>query len=122
MAETDHADGGDFKRPAGDQHQFRFIISVEDGAEYLDLKSYVRRLMTQVEQDLDTKLDWVAVDDFDTERPHAHLALRGVGDPTETHNTTRNCQACIWVTCQLCIWLHTSSLSGSPSPLGEDKD
>jgi type IV secretory pathway VirD2 relaxase len=79
--ETDRADGGDFlKRTAGDRHQFRFIVSAEDGAEYPDLKPYVRRLMTQVEQDLGTKLDWVAVDHFNTERPHTHIVMRGVDD------------------------------------------
>lgn len=79
--ETDHADGGDFlKRTAGDRHQFRFIVSTEDGAEYPDLKPYVRRFMGQVEQDLGTKLDWVAVDHFNTERPHTHVVLRGVDD------------------------------------------
>nr|WP_250890620.1 relaxase/mobilization nuclease RlxS [Sphingobium nicotianae] len=78
---TDRADGDDFlKRTDGDRHQFRFIVSAEDGAEYPDLKPYVRRLMTQVEQDLGTKLDWVAVDHFNTERPHTHIVLRGVDD------------------------------------------
>lgn len=79
--DTDRADGDDFlRRTAGDRHQFRFIVSAEDGAEYPDLKPYVRRLMTQVEQDLGTKLDWVAVDHFNTERPHTHIVLRGVDD------------------------------------------
>lgn len=79
--ETDRADGDDFlKRTAGDRHQFRFIVSAEDGAEYPDLKPYIRRLMTQVEQDLGTKLDWVAVDHFNTERPHTHVVLRGMDD------------------------------------------
>lgn len=79
--EADGANGDDFlKRTAGDRHQFRFIVSAEDGAEYPDLKPYVRRLMTQVEQDLGTKLDWVAVDHFNTERPHTHIVLRGVDD------------------------------------------
>ena len=79
--ETDRADGDDFlRRTAGDRHQFRFIVSAEDGAEYPDLRPYVRRLMTQVEQDLGTKLDWVAVDHFNTERPHTHIVLRGVDD------------------------------------------
>lgn len=82
--ETDRADGDDFlKRTAGDRHQFRFIVSAEDGAEYPDLKPYVRRLMTQVEQDLGTGLDWVAVDHFNTERPHTHIVLRGVDDRGE---------------------------------------
>lgn len=79
--DTDRADDNDFlKRTSGDRHQFRFIVSPEDGAEYPDLKPYVRRLMTQVERDLGTKLDWVAVDHFNTERPHTHIVLRGVDD------------------------------------------
>lgn len=80
-ADRDAADGNAFlERSGGDRHQFRFIISAEDGAEYADLKPYVRRLMTQVEADLGTKLDWVAVDHFNTERPHTHVMLRGVDD------------------------------------------
>ena len=79
--ETDQANGDEFlKCTAGDRHQFRFIVSAEDGAEYPDLKPYVRRLMAQVELDLGTKLDWVAVDHFNTERPHTHIVLRGVDD------------------------------------------
>jgi type IV secretory pathway VirD2 relaxase len=82
--ENDRADGNDFlKRTAGDRHQLRFIVSAEDGAEYPDLKPYVRRFMRQVERDLGTKLDWVAVDHFNTERPHTHIVLRGVDDRSE---------------------------------------
>lgn len=82
--ETDRADGKEFlQRTAGDRHQFRFIVSAEDGAEYPDLKPYVRRLMAQVEQDLGTRLDWVAVDHFNTEHPHTHIVLRGVDDRGE---------------------------------------
>src|SRR3546814_10751875 len=57
-----------------------FIVSAEDGAEYPDLKPYIRRLMAQAEQDMGTKLDWVAVDHFNTERPHTHIVLRGIDD------------------------------------------
>lgn len=79
--QSDHADGGEFlRRTTEDRHQFRFIVSAEDGAEYTDLKPYVRRLMAQVEQDLGTRLDWVAVDHFNTDRPHTHIVLRGVDD------------------------------------------
>lgn len=79
--ETDTADGKAFlERGASDRHQFRFIVSAEDGSEYPDLKPYVRRLMAQAEQDLGTKLDWVAVDHFNTDQPHTHIMLRGVDD------------------------------------------
>jgi hypothetical protein len=47
------------ERGDGDRHQFRFIVAVEDAVEYDDLKPYVRRLMTQMEADLGTDLDWV---------------------------------------------------------------
>ncbi|MDB5581954.1 MAG: conjugal transfer protein TraI [Bradyrhizobium sp.] len=80
-AERDEADGKAFlKRSDGGRHQFRFIVSAEDGAEYPDLKPFTRRLMTQMEADLGTKLDWVAVDHFNTGHPHTHIMLRGVDD------------------------------------------
>jgi len=80
-ADRDTADGKAFlQRCDGDRHQFRFIVSAEDGSEYPDLKPYIRRLMTQMEADLGTKLDWVAVDHFNTAHPHTHIMLRGVDD------------------------------------------
>lgn len=79
--DVDLDDGKEFlDRCAGDRHQFRFIVSAEDGAEYPDLKPYVRRLMAQAEHDLGTRLDWVAVDHFNTDQPHTHIMLRGVDD------------------------------------------
>jgi type IV secretory pathway VirD2 relaxase len=80
-ADTDHADIREFeKRGAEDRHQFRFIVSPEDAAEYGDLKTYTRDLMSQMEQDLQTRLEWVAVDHWDTEHPHTHIVLRGMAD------------------------------------------
>jgi len=80
-ADQDRADGKDFlERAAGDRHQFRFIVSAEDGSEYTDLKPFIRRLMTQAEMDLGTRLDWVAVDHFNTGHPHTHVMLRGKDD------------------------------------------
>src|SRR5207253_1586483 len=60
-----------------DRHQFRFIVSPEDGQEIGDLRSYTRDLMAQMERDLGTKLDWAAVDHWDTDDPHTHILLRG---------------------------------------------
>lgn len=75
----DHADGKAFLEKAnGDRHQFRFIVAPEDGDRYEDLKPLVRRLMTQMEEDLDTRLEWVAVDHYNTGHPHSHILLRGV--------------------------------------------
>jgi len=77
----DRADGKDFvARGEGDRHQFRFIVAPEDGSEYEDLKPLVRRFMAQAQQDLGTKLDWVAVDHFNTGHPHSHVIVRGKDD------------------------------------------
>jgi len=80
-AEQDRADGKAFtERSAGDRHQFRFIVAPEDGVEYDDLRPFVRRLMTQMEEDLGTTLEWVAVDHYNTGHPHSHIILRGKDD------------------------------------------
>jgi len=80
-AEHDRADGKAFLEQCdGDRHQFRFIVSPEDGQHYDDLRSLTQRLMTQMEEDLGTKLDWVAVDHFNTGHPHTHIVVRGKDD------------------------------------------
>ena len=77
----------------GDPHQFRIILSPEDGAklaqhnaDHVDpddgtgapnLRRTTRALMEQMERDLGTRLDWVAVDHFDTAHPHTHALVRG---------------------------------------------
>ncbi|WFC26922.1 DUF3363 domain-containing protein (plasmid) [Xanthomonas oryzae pv. oryzae] len=66
-------------RAEPDRHSFRFIVSPEDGAS-LNLESYTRDLMQQMEQDLGTKLDWMAVAHHDTDNPHVHIIVRGVDD------------------------------------------
>ncbi len=55
----------------------RAIVSPEDAAD-LDMKFFVRTLMKQVEQDVGLKLEWAAVNHFDTGHPHAHVVVRGV--------------------------------------------
>ena len=76
--QRDEADGRSFMDEAkDDRHQFRFIVSPEDGAQYQDLKPLVRRLMAKMEEDLGTKLDWVATDHYNTGHPHAHIVVRG---------------------------------------------
>jgi type IV secretory pathway VirD2 relaxase len=76
--ETDTADLKAFEeRGKGDRHQFRFIVSVEDAAELEDLRAYTREFMRRMATDLETRLDWVAVDHWDTDNPHTHIVLRG---------------------------------------------
>jgi len=63
-----------------DRHHFRFVVSPEDAEQMTDLKGYTRELVSRMESDLGTKLDWVAVDHYDTAQPHTHLLVRGVRD------------------------------------------
>ncbi|WCW94490.1 relaxase/mobilization nuclease and DUF3363 domain-containing protein [Pseudomonas aeruginosa] len=79
--QTDAADLDAFKeRCADDRHHFRFIVSPEDGAELDDLRTYTRHLVNRMEADLGTRLDWVAVDHWNTDNPHTHLIVRGRDD------------------------------------------
>ena len=66
-----------------DPHQFRFVVSADEGARLADLKPFIRDLLAQMERDLDTKLDWVAVDHFNTGHPHTHIVIRGRDDKGE---------------------------------------
>jgi type IV secretory pathway VirD2 relaxase len=78
---TEEADGRGFaERCEDDRHHFRFIVSPDDAVEMSDLKSFTRDLVGQMEKDLDTRLDWVAADHWNTEHPHVHLIVRGVRD------------------------------------------
>ena len=63
-----------------DRHYFKIIVSPEDGKEIADLTRFSRDLMIEVQRDMDTKLEWVAADHYDTGRPHSHIILRGVRD------------------------------------------
>jgi type IV secretory pathway VirD2 relaxase len=77
----DQVDAKEFEeRGQTDRHQFRFIVSPDDAVEIGDLKDFTRQLMAQVERDLGTRLDWVAVDHWDTEHPHTHVVLRGADE------------------------------------------
>jgi len=84
---SDDADGKSFlERGASDRHQFRFIVSPEDGASFDTLRSFTRELVAKMEQDLGTTLDWVAVDHFDTGHPHTHLLVRGATEDGKVLN------------------------------------
>ena len=75
---TDDADLAAFEeRGREDRHQFRFIVSPEDAEQLDDLRTYTRHLMARMETDLGTRLEWVAVDHWNTDNPHTHVVLRG---------------------------------------------
>jgi type IV secretory pathway VirD2 relaxase len=77
-AASDKVDERAFVRHCGDdRHHFRFIISPEDAAELGDLRTFTRELMSDVARDLGTKLDWIAVDHWNTDNPHIHVLIRG---------------------------------------------
>lgn len=78
---TEDADGRAFAERCGDdRHYFRFIVSPDDAPDMSDLRSFTRDLVSQMETDLGTRLDWVAVDHWNTAHPHVHLIVRGVRD------------------------------------------
>jgi type IV secretory pathway VirD2 relaxase len=80
-ASSDTADETAFaERCENDRHHFRFIISPEDAVELADLRAFTRELMQDVERDLHTKLDWIAIDHWNTDNPHVHLLIRGRAD------------------------------------------
>jgi type IV secretory pathway VirD2 relaxase len=80
-ATSDRADDRGFaERCKDDRHHFRVIVSPEDAAELTDLREYTRDLVRQMEADLGTRLEWIAVDHWNTDNPHVHLLVRGVND------------------------------------------
>jgi type IV secretory pathway VirD2 relaxase len=88
-AASDDADLGAFaERTRDDRHHFRFIVSPEDATEMADLRAFTRDLVRQMEHDLGTRLDWVALDHWNTDNPHIHLIVRGAdrrGDTLVIH-------------------------------------
>ena len=79
--DSDDIRASDFaERCDGDRHHFRFIVSPEDAPAMSDLRAFARDLMGQMESDLGTKLDWVAVDHWNTAHPHLHVIVRGVAE------------------------------------------
>jgi len=66
-------------RRQGDSLFFRVIVSPEFG-DRLDLKKQIRETITQMELDLQTSLEWIAVAHYNTDRPHVHVVIRGKRD------------------------------------------
>ena len=63
-----------------DRHQFRIIVSPEDSTRMSDLSGFTRDLISEMEKDLGTRLEWVAADHYDTGQPHTHIVVRGKRD------------------------------------------
>lgn len=60
-----------------EEHQFRFIISPEDGDE-LELTAYTKTIMEKMEKDIGRRLIWGAVNHYNTDNPHTHVVVRGI--------------------------------------------
>jgi type IV secretory pathway VirD2 relaxase len=79
-----------FKREIeGEKHQFRFIVSPED-AHQIELTDYTRELMKAIEHDLETKLEWAAVNHYNTDNPHTHIVVRGLDDADKELRISKN--------------------------------
>lgn len=79
-ATRDQIDGvgselGDWGRD--DPRHFRIIVAPESASRLEDMDGYVREVMVRLEQDLGIKTEWVAVNHWNTDNPHAHIILRG---------------------------------------------
>jgi type IV secretory pathway VirD2 relaxase len=80
-ADSDTADTKSFaERCEDDRNHFRFIVSPEDASELENVRAFTRELMADAERDLGTKLDWIAVDHWNTDNPHVHVLIRGRAD------------------------------------------
>jgi type IV secretory pathway VirD2 relaxase len=55
---------------------WRLIVSPED-AQRLDLTAHARDLVSAMERDLGTRLEWVGIDHHNTDNPHVHILIRG---------------------------------------------
>ncbi len=75
------ADSDEFaEKGKDDRHQFRVIVSPEDGKDIGSLSLFTKNFMSQMERDLESKLDWVAANHYDTANPHTHIVIRGKRD------------------------------------------
>jgi len=87
----DAVDGEAFlEEGKSDRHQFRIILSPEEAGDLENLNAFTRDVMSSAERDLGTKLDWVAVNHYDTDHPHMHVVLRGRADDGKDLVIARN--------------------------------
>jgi type IV secretory pathway VirD2 relaxase len=73
---------------AGDQQFWKLIVSPEFGAK-VDLPRLTRDILRQMETDVGTDLEWVAVEHYNTKHPHVHVVIRGVRNGGEVLRLSR---------------------------------
>jgi len=74
---------------AGDERLWKLIVSPEFG-DRIDLPRLTRDLIGQMEQDLGTDLEWLAVEHHNTEHPHVHIVVRGLKTGGESIRFSRD--------------------------------
>jgi len=74
---------------AGDERMFKLIVSPEFG-DRVELSRLTRGLIERMEEDLGTKLAWVAVEHHNTEHPHVHVVVRGVRSDGQSLRLSRD--------------------------------
>jgi len=74
---------------ARDPQMWKIILSPEFG-DQVDLSRLTRDLITQMEKDLGTRLEWAAAEHYNTEHPHLHVVIRGVRDSGEVLRLSRD--------------------------------
>jgi type IV secretory pathway VirD2 relaxase len=72
-----------------DERLWKIIVSPEFG-DRIDLSRLTRDLVRQMEKDLGTELEWVAVEHHNTEHPHVHVAVRGIRSDRESLRLSRD--------------------------------
>jgi len=74
---------------ARDERMFKIIVSPEFG-DRVELSRLTRGLIEQMEDDLGTDLEWVAVEHRNTEHPHVHVVVRGVRSDGQSLRLSRD--------------------------------
>jgi type IV secretory pathway VirD2 relaxase len=74
---------------SGDQRLWKVILSPEFG-DRIDLQRLARDLVGQMANDLGTDLEWIAVAHHNTEHPHVHMVIRGVGSDGQSLRLKRD--------------------------------
>lgn len=63
---------------SGDPRMFKFILSPEFGQDMDSMEKFTKDFMAKLEKDMGVPIEWVAVDHYNTDHPHVHVAMRGV--------------------------------------------
>jgi type IV secretory pathway VirD2 relaxase len=74
---------------ARDERLWKMIVSPEFG-DRTDLSRLTRDLVRQMEKDLGTELELVAVEHHNTEHPHVHVVVRGIRSDGESLRLSRD--------------------------------